>query len=76
MRISPLVERTGVPVSTLRFHESVGLLPAERTPAGYRAVPAPSSLTRPAVDDVAWRSASVACSLRADDAGERAAQWQ
>ncbi|MCO1576128.1 MerR family transcriptional regulator [Crossiella sp. SN42] len=36
LRISQLAERTGVPASTLRFYESAGLLPAERTPAGYR----------------------------------------
>ncbi|WHT23604.1 MerR family transcriptional regulator [Crossiella sp. CA-258035] len=36
MRISQLAERSGVPASTLRFYESAGLLPAERTPAGYR----------------------------------------
>jgi DNA-binding transcriptional MerR regulator len=35
-RISQLVECCGVPATTLRFYESVGLLPAERTPAGYR----------------------------------------
>lgn len=35
-RISQLVERCGVPATTLRFYESAGLLPAERTPARYR----------------------------------------
>jgi len=35
-RISQLVELCGVPATTLRFYESAGLLPAERTPAGYR----------------------------------------
>lgn len=34
--ISQLAERTGVPATTLRFYESAGLLPAGRTPAGYR----------------------------------------
>lgn len=34
--ISQLAERCGVPATTLRFYESAGLLPAERTPAGYR----------------------------------------
>jgi MerR family transcriptional regulator, copper efflux regulator len=37
MRISQLAEAAGVPATTLRFYESAGLLPAERTPAGYRA---------------------------------------
>ncbi len=36
MRISQLAERSGVPATTLRFYESAGLLPAERTTAGYR----------------------------------------
>jgi DNA-binding transcriptional MerR regulator len=35
-RISQLAERCGVPASTLRFYEGAGLLPAERTAAGYR----------------------------------------
>ena len=35
-RISQLAERSGVPATTLRFYDSAGLLPAERTPAGYR----------------------------------------
>ncbi|RSN71968.1 MerR family transcriptional regulator [Actinomadura sp. WAC 06369] len=36
MRISRLAERSGVPATTLRFYESAGLLPAERSPAGHR----------------------------------------
>jgi MerR family transcriptional regulator, copper efflux regulator len=36
LRISQLAERSGVPATTLRFYETVGLLPADRTPAGYR----------------------------------------
>jgi DNA-binding transcriptional MerR regulator len=36
MRISQLAERSGVPASTLRFYESSGLLPAERSGSGYR----------------------------------------
>ncbi|MGW0994142.1 heavy metal-responsive transcriptional regulator [Streptomyces sp. NPDC002523] len=35
-RISQLAERAGVPATTLRFYESAGLLPAERTASGYR----------------------------------------
>ncbi|MFD9575117.1 heavy metal-responsive transcriptional regulator [Streptomyces sp. NPDC059982] len=35
-RISQLAERTGVPATTLRFYEEAGLLPADRTPSGYR----------------------------------------
>ena len=36
MHISQLADRTGVPASTLRYYESVGLLPADRDSAGYR----------------------------------------
>jgi DNA-binding transcriptional MerR regulator len=36
MRISQLAERAGVPVTTLRFYEQAGLVPAERSAAGYR----------------------------------------
>ena len=35
-RISQLAERVAVPATTLRYYESVGLLPAARTAAGYR----------------------------------------
>lgn len=34
--ISQLADRTGIPATTLRFYESAGLLPADRTPGGYR----------------------------------------
>jgi DNA-binding transcriptional MerR regulator len=38
MRISEVADRTGVPATTLRYYEDVGLLaPAERSPNGYRA---------------------------------------
>lgn len=36
MRISRLAERSGGPATTLRSSEGAGLLPADRTPAGYR----------------------------------------
>lgn len=36
MRISQLAERSGVAASTLRFYGEAGLLPADRTPGGYR----------------------------------------
>lgn len=35
-RISQLAERVGIPSTTLRFYEQVGLLPARRSSAGYR----------------------------------------
>lgn len=36
LRVSELAQRSGVPATTLRYYEQQGLLPAERTPAGYR----------------------------------------
>ena len=37
LRISDLAERAGVPVSTLRYYERIGLLPSpERSQNGYR----------------------------------------
>jgi DNA-binding transcriptional MerR regulator len=36
MRISQLAGRTGVPATTLRFYDTAGLVPAGRSPAGYR----------------------------------------
>ncbi|HEX5402514.1 MAG TPA: MerR family transcriptional regulator [Pseudonocardiaceae bacterium] len=35
-QISELAERSGVPATTLRFYEQAGLLPARRSPSGYR----------------------------------------
>ncbi|MFJ4099851.1 MerR family transcriptional regulator [Amycolatopsis japonica] len=37
LRISQLADRTGVPATTLRFYETAGLLPADRTESGYRS---------------------------------------
>jgi MerR family transcriptional regulator, copper efflux regulator len=36
MRISQFAEHVGLPATTLRFYETRGLLPAERSPAGHR----------------------------------------
>lgn len=47
MRISQPAERSGVPAATLRYYEGAGLLPAERTPAGYRMYGG-AALERPA----------------------------
>lgn len=35
-RISQLAERAGIPATTLRYYEKEGLVPAARTPGGYR----------------------------------------
>lgn len=42
LRISELARRTAVPASTLRYYGQVGLLPAARTPAGYRIYDEPA----------------------------------
>ena len=36
MKISEVSERTGVPASTLRYYERLGILAADRSPNGYR----------------------------------------
>lgn len=36
MYISQLAEVSGVPATTLRYYDSVGLLPADRDPTGFR----------------------------------------
>ncbi len=36
LTVSQLARRSGVPATTLRFYEQAGLLPADRSPAGYR----------------------------------------
>lgn len=36
MKISEVTERSGVPASTLRYYERLGLLAAHRSPNGYR----------------------------------------
>ncbi|WP_256256151.1 MerR family DNA-binding transcriptional regulator [Streptomyces sp. MUSC 14] len=43
LRISQLAARSGVPATTLRFYEGAGLLPADRTPSGYRVYGEPRS---------------------------------
>ena len=36
MKISEVAERSGVPASTLRYYERLGMLAARRNPNGYR----------------------------------------
>ena len=42
MRVSQLAAVSGVPATTLRFYEREGLLPADRTAAGYRVYGPPA----------------------------------
>ncbi|TDP97799.1 MerR family transcriptional regulator [Labedaea rhizosphaerae] len=69
MRISELAERSGVPASTLRFYEAQGLLPAERTPAGYRVYDERD------VERVAFIAAAKRLGLSLAQAGELLTTW-
>lgn len=70
MRISQLAERTGVPATTLRFYEGAGLLPAGRTPAGYRVY------GEDAVDRLAFIGAAKHLGLPLDEIGELLGVWE
>src|SRR5215217_5326382 len=37
LRIAEVARRTGVPATTLRYYEQIGLMPARRSQNGYRA---------------------------------------
>lgn len=37
MRVSEVAERSGIPATTLRYYDSIGLIDAHREPNGYRA---------------------------------------
>ncbi|MFJ8575943.1 MULTISPECIES: MerR family transcriptional regulator [Streptomyces] len=70
MRISQLAERSGVPATTLRFYETAGLLPAERTPAGYRLY------GQDAVDRLAFIGAAKHLGLPLEEIAELLGVWQ
>ncbi|MGW2205567.1 MerR family transcriptional regulator [Streptomyces sp. NPDC001774] len=63
-RISQLAERSGVPATTLRFYETAGLLPAERTASGYRVYDAA------AVDRLAFITSAKHLGLALDEIRE------
>ena len=69
MRISELADRSGVPASTLRYYEAQGLLPAERTPAGYRV------FGERDVERVAFIAAAKRLGLSLAQAGELLTTW-
>ena len=69
-RISAAARRTGLPVSTLRYYERIGLLPAPgRTDSGYRAYEERS------LDRLAFIARARALGLRLDEIGELADLW-
>lgn len=69
IRISQLAQRSGVPASTLRYYESVGLLSAQRTPGGYRMYDGA------AVDRLAFISAAKRVGLPLTEIGELLQVW-
>ncbi|RMI46055.1 MerR family transcriptional regulator [Streptomyces triticirhizae] len=70
LRISQLAARTGVPATTLRYYESAGLLPAARTPAGYRVY------GRDAVDRLAFIATAKHLGLSLEEIAELLAVWE
>ncbi|NVI92497.1 heavy metal-responsive transcriptional regulator [Actinomadura sp. BRA 177] len=70
MRISQLAERSGVPATTLRYYESAGLLPADRTPSGYR------TYGEDAVTRLAFIGSAKHLGLPLHEIGELLAVWE
>ncbi|GGL43172.1 MerR family transcriptional regulator [Planomonospora parontospora] len=52
MRISEIAARSGVPATTLRYYDGIGLIEARREPNGYRDYDE-SALERPAFIEAA-----------------------
>jgi MerR family copper efflux transcriptional regulator len=69
MRISELAERSGVPATTLRFYETIGLVSADRTSAGYRDYDAG------AVDRLRVITEAMRLGLTLDDIGGLLGTW-
>lgn len=70
MRISQLAERCGVPPSTLRYYETSGLLPADRTSSGYRVY------GEDAVERLAFISAAKHLGLPLEEISELLHVWE
>ncbi len=69
-RISDAARRTGLPTSTLRYYERIGLLPApERTDSGYRAY------EERALDRLAFIARARDLGLRLEEIGGLADLW-
>ncbi|ADP79512.1 MerR family transcriptional regulator [Pseudofrankia inefficax] len=69
-RISQLADRVGVPATTLRFYETAGLLPAERTPSGYRVY------DDDAVERLAFISSGKLLGLSLEEIGDLLGVWE
>nr|WP_240673433.1 MerR family transcriptional regulator [Streptomyces sp. S10(2018)] len=70
MRISQLAVRSGVPATTLRFYESAGILPADRTSSGYRIY------GEAAVERLAFIGAAKHLGLPLEEIGELLGVWE
>lgn len=69
-RISQLAEISGVPATTLRFYDSAGLLPAERTQSGYRVY------DERAVERLTFIAAAKLLGLPLEEISEVLAVWE
>ncbi|QKW31843.1 MerR family transcriptional regulator [Nocardiopsis flavescens] len=69
MRVSELAERSGVAATTLRYYGERGLLPAQRSPAGYRLY------DERALDRLAFIATAKNLGLDLDEIGELTALW-
>lgn len=70
VRISQLADAPGVPATSLRFYQSAGLLPAERTASGYR-------LYDPdAIEQMAFNGAAKHLGLPLEEIAELLAVWE
>ncbi|RCV49599.1 MerR family transcriptional regulator [Marinitenerispora sediminis] len=70
MRISQLAERSGVAPSALRYYEARGLLPAHRSPGGYRLY------GRDAVDQLAFIATGKRLGLGLGEIAELLTVWR
>jgi DNA-binding transcriptional MerR regulator len=68
--ITQLTRRTGVPASTLRYYENVGLLTPQRLPSGRR------SYDEDAVDRLEFIAAAKCAGLPLEDIGSLLRAWQ
>ncbi|MCK9871403.1 MerR family transcriptional regulator [Nocardiopsis dassonvillei] len=69
MRVSELAERSGVAATTLRYYEERGLLPAQRSPAGYRLY------DERALDRLTFITTAKRLGLGLEEIGELTALW-
>ena len=69
-RISQLAERSGVPATTLRFYDSAGLLPAQRSESGYRVY------EEQAVERLEFIRAAKHVGLQLDEIRELLSAWE